>query len=343
MNQIELVNIGQTIEGLAGETLLETLQRLGYKLKFSCRNGVCEICEVQLLEGEIQQRYPEKHINLEQKCDGVTVLACTCAPLSNVRVKIEGLKCPGELSVKKLLCDITAIEKLNSDVYRVRLKMPATASLSAEFYAGQYLDIILPEGKQASFSIGSAPDQGRDLELHIRHIPDSEMSEAIVTHLQGHKQVEVEIPKGDCFLQAHTITPETRLIMAAASTGFAQVKSVVEHLLANQFNNQIYIYWGARVEEDMYLEKLPMQWATEHPNVHFEPIVSEPEKSPGWDGRTGLLPEAVLEDFDSFENVEIFTSGSPAMVYALLDACEGRGFSEDKMHSDVFAYAPRTK
>ncbi|MGI1671724.1 MAG: 2Fe-2S iron-sulfur cluster binding domain-containing protein [Neptuniibacter sp.] len=342
MNRIELVNIGHIIEGLAGETLLETLQRLGYKLKFSCRNGVCEICEVQLLEGEIQQRYPEKHINLKQKCDGVTVLACTCTPLSNVRVKIKGLKCPGELSVKKLLCDITAIEKLNSDVYRVRLKMPATASLSAEFYAGQYLDIILPEGKQASFSIGSAPDQGRDLELHIRHIPDSEMSNAIVSYLKNNSQVELEIPKGDCYLQAHTISPETRIIFAAASTGFAQVKSVVEHLLANQFGNQIYIYWGARVEEDMYLEKLPMQWAAEHPNVHFEPVVSEPEKSPGWKGRTGLLPGAVMEDFDSFENVEIFTSGSPAMVYALLDACEEKGFSEERMHSDVFAYAPRS-
>ena len=341
MNRIELVNIGHIIEGLAGETLLETLQRLGYKLKFSCRNGVCEICEVQLLEGEILQRYPEKHINLKQKCDGVTVLACTCTPLSNVRVKIRGLKCPGELSVKKLLCDITAIEKLNSDVYRVRLKMPATASLSAEFYAGQYLDIILPEGKQASFSIGSAPDQGRDLELHIRHMPDSEMSNAIVSYLKNNSQVELEIPKGDCYLQAHTISPDTRIIFAAASTGFAQVKSVVEHLLANQFGNQIYIYWGARVEEDMYLEKLPMQWAAEHPNVHFEPVVSEPEKSPGWKGRTGLLPGAVLEDFDSFENVEIFTSGSPAMVYALLDACEEKGFSEERMHSDVFAYAPR--
>ena len=343
MNQIEIVNIGHTLWGLPGESLLDTLNRLHYKLRVSCRNGVCEICEVQLLEGEIKQRYPEKHIILKRADERVTVLACTCKPLTNVRVNIEGLRCPGELSVKKLLCDITAIEQLNSDVYRIRLKMPATASLSAEFYAGQYLDIILPEGKQASFSIGSAPDQGRDLELHIRHMPDSEMSNAIMSHLQNHKQVEVEIPKGDCYLQAHTISPETHLIFAAASTGFAQVKSVVEHLLANQFGNQIHIYWGARVEEDMYLEKLPMQWATEHPNVHFEPIVSEPEKSPGWNGRTGLLPEAVLADFPSFDNVEIFTSGSPAMVYALLDACEERGFSEENMHSDVFAYAPRNK
>ncbi|WP_415899466.1 2Fe-2S iron-sulfur cluster-binding protein [Neptuniibacter sp. QD48_11] len=343
---ILIENNGDEIPSGSDETLLESLHRAGYKMRVSCRNGVCEICEVKLLEGEIKQRYPELHLSVDSvqtTRSAPSVLACTCKPLSDVRVRIEGLKSPGELSVKKLLCDIKAFEKLNHDVYRIRLQMPATASLSAEFFAGQYLDIFLPDGKQASFSIGSAPDTGRDIELHIRHMPESEMSNAIIGHLKSEKTVEIELPKGDCYLQAHKLKPDTRLILAAASTGFAQVKSVVEHLLANQFGNPIYIYWGARVEEDMYLEKLPMQWAAEHPNVHFEPIVSEPENSPGWTGRTGLLPDAVLEDFADFENVEIFASGSPGMVYALLDACEPRGFEEANMHSDVFAYAPRPK
>jgi len=344
-HQIEIVNIGHTITGQSGDTLLKSLERYGYKLRVGCKNGVCEICEVVLLQGEVVQSYPEKHLALLENSDQAPepVFACTCRPLDHIKVTIEGLVCPGDLLVKKLLCDITAIEKLNHDVYRVRLQLPATASMSAEFYAGQYLDLILPDGKQASFSIGSAPDQGRHLELHIRHIPDSEMSNTILRYLQTEKTIEVEIAKGDCYLQAHSIQPGTRLIMAAASTGFAQIKSVVEHLLANQFSNQIHIYWGARVEDDIYLGNLPQQWAAEHTNVHFESIVSEPENSPNWQGRTGLLPAAILEDFSDFEDVEIFTSGSPAMVYALLEACEERGFSEENMHSDVFAYAPRKK
>ena len=344
-HQIVIENIGHSLTGQAGETLLESLQRHGYKLRVGCRNGVCEICEVRLIEGEIVQSYPEKKLMLSNTINQTSegVFACTCRPLSDVRVKIEGLECPGELLVKKLLCDITAIEKLNADVYRVRLQLPATASMSAEFYAGQYLDLILPSGKQASFSIGSAPDQGRNVELHIRHIPDSEMSNNIIHHLQNEKTVEIEIPKGDCYLQAHKISPDTRLIFAAASTGFAQVKSVVEHLLANQFSNPIYIYWGARVEDDIYLSNLPLQWAAEHTNVHFERVVSESENSPNWAGRIGLLPSAILDDFSDFENVEIFASGSPAMVYALLEACEAKGFKEENMHSDVFAYAPRNK
>lgn len=323
------------------ETLLDALENAGYYMRNSCRNGVCQICEIGLLRGAVTQRYPQATYNNNNAVEEVRVLACTTTPLTNVWVNIEGLKAPGEQSVKKLVCDIKGIESLNHDVYRVRLQLPATGSLAIEFNAGQYLDIVLPDGKQASFSIGSAPEQGRDLELHIRHISDSDMSNAIMGHLQTEKTVELELPKGDCCLQAKNLHPSTRFIFAAASTGFAQVKSVVEHLLANQVPNSISIYWGARIEEDMYLERLPLQWAAEHANVTFIPVVSEPENSPNWKGRTGLLPAAVLEDFVDFNGVEIFTSGSPAMVYALLDAAESRGFSEDDMHSDVFAYAPR--
>ncbi|MFW1678069.1 2Fe-2S iron-sulfur cluster-binding protein [Pontibacter sp. JAM-7] len=341
--RITLADQNVCLQSLPEETLYDTLQRYGYRLRVSCRNGVCQICEVQLLAGEVEQRYPKRHLCLTEMDNqgGKPILACTSRPLSDVRVQIEGVQPPGVLVVKKLRCDITTIEKLNSDVYRVRLHLPATGSLAAEFYAGQYLDIVLPDGRQASFSIGSAPDQGRDLELHIRHMPGSEMSNAILAHLQQNPSVEIELPKGTCYLQAQSINAQTRLIFAAASTGFAQVKSVVEHLLANQYGNPIYIYWGARVEEDMYLERLPQQWASEHTNVHFVPVISEPENSPGWQGRCGLLSDALLEDFADFEGIEVFASGSPAMVYALLDACETRGFSAQKMHSDVFAYAPR--
>jgi len=334
---------GQQVSVQRDQTLLDALEQAGFRMRKSCRNGVCEICEIQLQRGSVRQRYPQAIIDNNNAAKTVSVLACTATPLTDIWVNIDGLKAPGEQSVKKLVCDIKGIESLNHDVYRVRLQLPATGSLAIEFTAGQYLDVILPDGKQASFSIGSAPEQGRDLELHIRHMPDSDMSNAIMAHLQNEKTVELELPKGDCCLAAKTLSPDTHFIFAAASTGFAQVKSVVEHLLANQLPNKISIYWGARIEDDMYLERLPQQWETEHANVNFVPVVSEPENSPNWQGRTGLLPEAVLEDFADFNGVEIFASGSPAMVYALLDAAETRGFNEAQMHSDVFAYAPRTK
>ncbi len=342
--RVLLADIDRVIETGPGETLLQALERLGYGMRRSCRNGVCEICEVSLLQGELQQRYPRRHLCAPAP-GGVAgeamALACTSVPLTDVSVKIKGLKLPGEVVVKKLNCDITSVEVLNRDVYLVRLRLPATASLALVFQAGQYLDICLPNGRKASFSIASAPELERMLELHIRLLPDSEMSCAVMAHLQQEKTVEIEAPKGACCLNATALGKDDRLVFAAASTGFSQIKSMVEHLLARQVKNQIRIYWGARDASDLYQLALPEQWAREYPNVHFVPVVSEPELSPDWVGRTGLLPQAMLEDMDHFADTQVYASGSPAMVYALLDACEQHGMGADQLHSDVFAYAPR--
>lgn len=327
------------------ETLLQVVERYGYRMPRSCQNGVCQICEYQLLSGQALQRYPEKHLaassDLVEDSTGVLGLACTSVPVSDCWVNIKGLKRPGEQEVKRLNCDIAQIEKLNKDVYRVSLVLPATASQSVSYYAGQYLEIVMPDGQQAAFSIGSAPEAGRNLELHVRHAPESELSSAILAHLQSSKSVEVELPKGDCYLQAANFTVEQTIILAAASTGFSQVKSMMEHLLASGVKNPIHIYWGARIAADLYLSELPKQWAAENDNVTYHPVVSEPGDSCGWTGRVDLLPDAIKHDFATLESVEVYASGSPPMVYALLDACEEKGLQQVQMHSDVFAYAPR--
>ena len=335
------VNDQYVIAAESGQSIFDSLRNAGYTMRFSCRNGVCEICKTTLIAGSIRQRYPELALQLSAGDAPAQIFACTAVPHSDVRVKIDGLLRPGELRVKKLVCSIAAVEQLSPEVFRVRLHLPVTGRHAVEFHAGQYLEMILPDQRRAAFSIGSAPDFSSDIELHIRRIAEGGMSIAIMEYLQNNPSVEIELPKGDCYLEAASLNPDTTIILVAASTGFSQIKSIAEHLLANQVPNPIHIYWGARVEADFYLEKLLLQWAKEHANVHAHLVVSEPDNSPGWQGRTALLPEAVVADFENFDNVEVFTSGSPAMVYALADACEAKGLQDTQIHSDVFAYAPR--
>ena len=329
------------LEAEKGESILLALERAGYKMRRSCLNGVCQICRADLLAGRIIQRYPELDVSLQDGQQPARIYACTAVPQGDIRVKIDGLLRPGEFRVKKLVCDIASVEQLSHEVFRVRLHLPVTASMAVEFHAGQYLELILPDGRRAPFSIGSAPDHGSDLELHIRRMPEGELSIAMIEHLQNNPSIEIELPKGDCYLDATSLKPQTRIVLVAASTGFSQIKSITEHLLANQVSNPIHIYWGVRVAEDLYLEKLPQQWAAEHANVSYDLVVSEPENGQPWEGRTGLIPDAILADYDDFSDMVIYTSGSPGMVYALLDACEAQGFDGDCMHADVFAYAPR--
>ncbi|KAA0876202.1 NAD(P)H-flavin reductase [Nitrincola tapanii] len=235
----------------------------------------------------------------------------------------------------------TEFTRLNHDVFRARLRLEDAANSSFAFVAGQYLSLSLPDGRSAYFSIASAPEQTQELELHIRQMPGSDLNADILQYLHTGQTFSVGLAEGKACVQATQLSSSTHLVLVAASTGFAQIKSMVEHLLAANLPNPIHLYWAARQEEDIYMEDLCLRWARDYPQLEFIPVLSEPHA--GWLGRRGLISEALVEDFPGWhtQQVQIYASGSPAMVYALVDALAPLGVAEERIHSDVFAYAPR--
>jgi CDP-4-dehydro-6-deoxyglucose reductase len=237
--------------------------------------------------------------------------------------------------MKSLTCPIGSIEYYNHDTRRVLLDLPEEVS----FNAGQYLQMVLPH-KKCPFSIANAPQLKNQVELHIRPTPDSEDSTVIEELLDNGSEIEIELPLGDCFIAS---APDNTLILLAASTGITQMKSIIEFLEPGGFEHPVHLYWGVLSDKDLYLSSLFEALEGKHSNFHFTPVVSEPDTSPEWQGRTGLVGEVALSDFDSVADVTVVVSGGPAMVYATLDAFVEKGMPEENMISDIFSYAPRKK
>ncbi len=236
---------------------------------------------------------------------------------------------------KLITCRIGAIDYYNHDTRRVMLELPAGQSV--DFKAGQYLNIVLPD-KKLPFSIASSPHQKGKIELHVRPTPGSEDSAMVETLLDSASAIEIEAPLGDCFI---TEPPDGPLVLVAASTGITQMKSIIEFLAPQGFEQPVHLYWGVLCDKDLYLLDLCESWQQKHQTFHFVPVVSEPETSPGWRGCTGLVGDAVLEDLESFDHATAYLSGGPAMVYATLDAFVERGMPTENIFSDIFIYAPR--
>ncbi len=235
-----------------------------------------------------------------------------------------------------LSCPIRSIRYYNHDTRQLILEIPETGD--CRFRAGQYLELILPE-KKCPFSIANSPERKGILELHVRPTPDSEDSRAIERLLDSDiRELQVDFPKGDCYL---TESPDTPLVLIAASTGITQMKSIIEYLIPRGIDLPLHLYWGVLSDRDLYLNDLFREWSDTHRNFHYIPVVSEPETSPEWQGRTGLVGEAVLEDFQDLSDMTVYVGGGPGMVYATLDAFVARGLPENRMYSDVFSYAPR--
>lgn len=238
--------------------------------------------------------------------------------------------------MNRITCPIHAINYYNEDTRQILLKLPEGQLI--DFKAGQYLEIVLPSGKKCPFSIASPPEIRDTIELHVKPTPDSSDSVEIESLLDKGEPLDLELPKGDCFLDA---APGNTLILLAASTGITQMKSIVEHLLPKGLDRPVWLYWGVPAAAHLYLDTLCRSWTEQDENFHYVPVVSEPDSSPEWKGRTGLVGEAALEDFADLADTTVFVSGGPAMVYATFDAFVERGMPAGNMFSDIFSYAPR--
>ena len=83
--QVRLYNkaegIDQTIEVPDETSILETAEKQGMELPYSCRQGVCSTCTVKTIEGEVEQSQGSS-LSEEQIAQGY-VLICIAHPLSD--------------------------------------------------------------------------------------------------------------------------------------------------------------------------------------------------------------------------------------------------------------------
>jgi len=215
------------------------------------------------------------------------------------------------------------------------LKLPAAERL--QFLAGQYIDILMKDGKRRSFSIANAPHNDEFIELHVRNIPGGAFTEHVFGQMKEKDMLRFEGPLGTFYLREDSDKP---IVFVAGGTGFAPLKGILEHAFASGTLRQMVLYWGARSLQDLYMAELPGKWQQEHDNFTFIPVLSDPHPSDNWQGRTGLVHEAVLADFKDLSGYQVYACGAPAMVEAAHQAfTTTRGLPESEFFSDAFSFS----
>lgn len=309
--------------------LLSAAVRSGIAVPSACRNGVCELCEASLLSG----RALNTRKNLELSV-GERLMMCRTRALADLELEIAAVMAAGNNQPRKVQAKVVSVRSISHDVYRVELDIPRRQDLS--FHAGQYLSVNLPGEDPCYFSIASSPST-HTIELHIQASPDWGSAQKVVDALTSGRDVTVELPHGKaCLANA----PEKPVLLVAAGTGFAQMKSLVDYLRETGFSHPIKLYWGVRKHEDMYLRSLAQQWEQDWPPFTFLPVVGDDEDN-DWSGHHDQLVRAVLASGMDWQRVEVHASGSPTMVYTLMDALVEAGLPQGAFFSDVLEYAPR--
>ena len=67
------------------------------------------------------------------------------------------------------------------------------------------------------------------------------------------------------------------------------------------------------------------------------PVLSDAKPEDGWEGRTGLVHRAVMEDFPDLSAHQVYACGAPVMIEAARrDFAAACDLPEDEFHADAF-------
>ena len=318
----------------ADETILDAALREGIQLPYGCRSGTCGACKAQLLEGEIIYGDIEPEALTEKEKKNDWILCCQARAESDLVLKAREVSETKEIPIKTLPSRVMHMEQLSHDVMGLWLKLPSTERL--QFLAGQYIDILMKDGKERSFSLANAPHDDEFLQLQIRYYDGGIFSEIVFKEMQEKALLRIKGPFGNFFLREDS---ERHSIFIAGGTGFAPVKGIIEHLIAKGDKRRVSLYWGVRAKRDLYMAELARSWAEEHDHIEYIPVLSEPMEEDNWKGKTGFVHEAILEDIKDFSDIDVYASGPPIMVQSVHKSFTELGLLEERLYSDAFEFA----
>lgn len=321
----------------SAETLVDAALRNKLVLPYGCRNGSCGECRAHLLSGHVAWLpYNESALTAEAKARG-EILCCSTRAVSDVTIETREVREASEVPVRSLRVKVDQLEHMAPDVARVYLKLPEKRPL--HYLAGQYVDITTDDAQKRSYSIANSPTTDERLEFHVRHVPGGAFSGQLFTSIKEKTLLRIEGPFGHFYLRDDSPRP---LLFVAGGTGFAPVKAIIEYALHHGVTRSMWLYWGARARTDLYLSALPEYWAVQYPHFRYIPVLSEPEQADQWQGRLGMVHEAVSHDHPDMSGFDVYVSGPPAMVHAARDHFLAAKMPPHQFFSDAFEPARPT-
>lgn len=197
------------------------------------------------------------------------------------------------------------------------------------FEAGQYVHVLHPSGAKIPFSIASAPSRLPGLEIHFQPTPEHPDSIRMQELLAGGTLCLDGVAGGTVINKA----TQTDVLFICAGSGFAQAAAMIDQALLDQSPCSISVLWCCDSREGFYA---PERWygsgRTVNKHLYIDPRRDSQNAASRW-----ISKQAAKLALAS----DMFLCGSPAFVYAMTDLLIAGGVSANRMHSDVYDYAPR--
>jgi NAD(P)H-flavin reductase len=331
----------QQIEINEPETVLEGLERSGFKIPFSCRAGICQSC---LMQANLQPPISSQIGLTENQKSQNFFLACSCIPKKAMDVSLlnSTQKISGIVKEKKLVNEHVLILKIQVD---------------CRWYPGQSVDVWFNDYEARPYSIASRFDDNKKIELHIKKHEQGVVSRWLHDEVTVGQSINLSKPSGNCFYN-NDGNEDKALLLVGTGTGLAPLIGIVKEAIYQHHKAPIYIYIAASKKSDLYYVDELNKICENNKNIHYIPTVrhGDPKKTSidtnnPHDTNAIILNDIITLDGNDYDGDiinlikknhpdlkgwQIFLGGNPEMVKNAQRECFFLGASVSDIFADAF-------
>lgn len=330
--KVKLLPSGHEFPVEPGENLLDAALRAGLSIRYSCNSGGCGECRARLVCGELGEALHHDYaFNERERADG-QFLMCRTSAASDLVIEAVEARGAADVPVQTLTTQVNKLVRLSEDVMELHLRTPRSRTLW--FLAGQHVRLNIPGVTPRHKSIASCPCNGLVLQFHVRRRPGDPFSDHVFTRMKVRDTIGIEGPFGSFMLDEESERP---LIFIAFETGFAPIKSLIEHAISLEMRQPMRLYWITVGARGHYLENQCRAWQDALDDFGFVPIGGS--EAPGGRGTGAELAmeravTRLLTDHPDLAGHDVYANGPEVLFAGLSAALIARGLPPDRLFVD---------
>jgi len=317
---VKLLPGGQEFFVEGADTVLEAALHAGIAMAYGCSGGNCGECKARVVAGQVRQvRHHDFRLTEAEKLAGCALM-CSCTALTDLVVEARVARFADDIPEQSIGAQVRRLEPLSDEVMLLELITPRSNRL--RFLAGQSAHLEIG-GARVTWPIASCPCEERRLQFHVRRRAGHVASEHVFGRLRVGDAVPVTGPVGDFVLRDDST--RALIFIVWGWQGFAPVKSVIEHALAQESSESIALHWFGASASDHYHPKLCRSWAEAIDDFSFSPVVA----GTGLHGEVRRTVHRALGDAfaapRALAESDVYAAGDSAQVAATRDWLLERG------------------
>ncbi len=245
------------------DTILEAALRAGVSLEYGCSNGNCGDCKARLISGEVKKVRAHDYVLSQAEKDSGVILLCSCAAVNDLVIEAN-VAGASDIQEQQLTVKVKSVEIFNPEM--AALHLLASRSQRLRYLAGQTVRLTA-NGVSGEYAVASCPCEERHIEIQVSHNRDDTFAELLFSGLKANENVELHGPYGKFVLDDESERP---IIFVAFGSGFAPIKSLIQHAMSLDNAEFMHLHWLAD-ETGHYQDNQCRAWADALDNFYYNP------------------------------------------------------------------------